>query len=125
MRRTPEWRNQAERLLTDVEQWSGKSERDERDYFYQKGVLYNWLLELIPPAARCTRQALRSFVEFLRRTETDANRRMLWFAFVNRLLEMARGPYPQRGADARWRNRTSRCCRCTRGWSASCPTAGP
>ena len=34
-----------------------------------------------------------AFVEFLRRTETDVSRRMLWFAFVNRLLEMTRGPF--------------------------------
>jgi hypothetical protein len=92
VRRTPEWRNEANRLLNDVEQWSGKSERDERDYFYQKSVLFTWLLDLMP-ASPVRSQALRSFVEFLRRSETDVNRRMLWFAFVNRLLEMARGPY--------------------------------
>jgi hypothetical protein len=92
VRRSDEWRAQADRLLTDVEAWSGRSEREERDYFYQKAVLYNWMLDLIPGGQLHTR-ALRSFVEFLRRTETDVNRRMLWFAFVNRLLEMSRGPF--------------------------------
>ncbi len=92
MRQTAEWRAQAERLLNDVDQWSGRSEREERDYFYQKAVLYTWMLDLIPGGPLHTR-TLRSFVEFLRRTETDVNRRMLWFAFVNRLLEMSRGPY--------------------------------
>jgi len=92
VRQTAEWRAQAERLLNDVDQWSGRSEREERDYFYQKAVLYTWMLDLIPGGPLHTR-TLRSFVEFLRRTETDVNRRMLWFAFVNRLLEMSRGPY--------------------------------
>jgi hypothetical protein len=92
VRQTQEWREEANRLLNDVEQWSGKSERDEGDYFYQKAVLFMWLLDLMPASSVRT-QALRSFVEFLRRMETDVNRRMLWFAFVNRLLEMARGPY--------------------------------
>jgi hypothetical protein len=92
VRRTQEWRNEANRLLNDVEHWSGKSERDEGDYFYQKSVLFTWLLDLMPASSVRT-QALQSFVEFLRRSETDVNRRMLWFAFVNRLLEMARGPY--------------------------------
>jgi hypothetical protein len=92
MRQSDEWRAQADRLLTDVDQWSGKSEREERDYFYQKAVLYTWMLELIPASQLHTR-AIRSFVEFLRHTETDVNGRMLWFAFVNRLLEMSRGPF--------------------------------
>jgi len=91
VRRTQEWRNQADRLLTDVEQWSGASEPAERDYFYEKSVLFTWMLDLMPPSAVRAR-ALRAFVEFLRRTETDVNRRTLWFAFVNRLLEMAHGP---------------------------------
>jgi len=92
VRQSAEWRVQADRLLSDVEQWSGKSERDERDYLYQKAVLYTWMIDLIPGGQLHTR-AVRVFVEFLRRTETDVNRRMLWFAFVNRLLEMARGPF--------------------------------
>jgi len=92
VRRTQEWRDQANRLLNDVEQWSGRSERDERDYFYQKSVLFTWMLDLMPASA-VRAQTLRAFVEFLRRSDTDAGRRMLWFAFVNRLLEMARGPY--------------------------------
>jgi hypothetical protein len=92
VRQTPEWRAQADRLLSDVDQWSGKTEREERDYFYQKSVLYTWLIDLVPAGSLHT-QALRSFVEFLRRSETDASRRMLWFAFVNRLLEMTHGPF--------------------------------
>lgn len=92
VRQTPEWRAQAERLLNDVDQWSGKSEREERDYFYQKAVLYTWLADLVPAGPLHT-QTLRSFVEFLRRMETDSSRRILWFAFLNRLLEMTHGPF--------------------------------
>ena len=92
VRQTAEWRVQADRLITDLEQWSGKSERDERDYFYQKAVLFTWMLDLMP-ASPVQSRAVHAFVEFLRRMETDVNRRMLWFAFVNHLLEMAHGPY--------------------------------
>jgi hypothetical protein len=92
VRQTTEWHNQAERLLNEIDQWSGKSEREERDYFYQKAVLYTWLADLVP-AGSLHSQTLRSFVEFLRRSETDASRRALWFAFVNRLLEMTHGPF--------------------------------
>ena len=58
----------------------------------RRRVLFTWMLDLMPASPVRTR-ALRAFVEFLRRTETDVNRRMLWFAFVNRLLEMSRGPF--------------------------------
>jgi len=92
IRRTAEWRNQAERLLTDVDQWNGKSEAAVRDYFYQKSLLYTWLLDLMP-ASSVRSHVLRSFVEFMRRSETDVSQRMLWFAFVNRLLEMTHSPF--------------------------------
>jgi hypothetical protein len=92
IRQTEEWRSQAGRLLTEVEQWNGMSEAAERDYFYQKAALFTWMLELMPQSTVRSR-ALHSFVEFLRHTEADVSRRTLWFAFVNRLLELARGPF--------------------------------
>jgi hypothetical protein len=92
VRQTPEWRAQADQLLTDVEKCGGASEPAARDFFYQKSVLFIWLIDLIPRGELHTR-AVRGFIEFLRRSETDVNRRMLWFAFVNRLLEMTHGPF--------------------------------
>ena len=73
------------------------SEAAERDYFYEKSALFTWMLELMPQSAVRSR-ALRAFVEFLRHTEADVSRRTLWFAFVNRLLELARGSSRDRGA---------------------------
>jgi hypothetical protein len=90
VRQTQEWREQALRLLTDVEQWQGTRERNERDHFYQKSALFTGLLDLVPQSTVRTR-GLRAFVEFLRHSDVDRDRRALWFAFVNRLLEMARG----------------------------------
>jgi hypothetical protein len=90
VRQTTEWRSQAERLLTEVEQWNGMSEAAERDYFYEKSAVFTWMIELIPQSAVRGR-ALRAFIEFLRHTEADVSRGTLWFAFVNRLLELAHG----------------------------------
>ena len=55
VRQAQEWRTQAERLLNDIDQWSGKSEREERDYFYQKAVLYTGSRTWCRPE-RCTRR---------------------------------------------------------------------
>jgi hypothetical protein len=90
VRRTLEWRNQAHRLLVDVEQWTGRREAQERDYFYQKSMLFGGLLDLMQPSPGRAR-ALRSFVEFLRHANADREYRALWFACLDRLLEMARG----------------------------------
>jgi len=86
----PEWRDQAERLLTGIEQWTGTREPAARDYLYQKSVLFTGLIDLMPASPVRTR-ALRALVEFLRHEDGDRNLRSLWFAMFNRLLEMARG----------------------------------
>ncbi len=85
VRQSREWRAQAERLLTQVELWNGRREADERDYLYQKSTLFMGLIDLMPPGAERTR-AVRSMIEFLRHAD-DRDRRALWFAFVQRLLE--------------------------------------
>ena len=90
VRVTPEWRDQAERLLTGIEQWSGLREPAPRDYLYQKSVLLIGLIDLMP-ASPVRARALRALVEFLRHEDSDRNLRSLWFAMLNRLIEMARG----------------------------------
>jgi hypothetical protein len=90
VRLTDAWRDQAEGLLVDLQQWTGLREPAERDYFYQKAMLFTGLLDLMPRGAVRTR-AIRAFVDFMRHTDTDPQRRPLWFAFLNRLLETARG----------------------------------
>ena len=89
VRRTTEWRNEADRLLTEVEQWTGRREPEERDYFYQKSMLLEGLVDLMLPGPARTR-AIHVFVEFMRRADADRAYRALWFAFLNRLFETAR-----------------------------------
>jgi hypothetical protein len=91
IRQTQQWREQAERLLVDLVQWSGRREPTERDYFFQKSFLFTGLVELMPPSS-VRSLALRQFVEFMHHSDLDRDRRTLWFAFLTRLLEMAKGP---------------------------------
>jgi len=90
VRESEEWQDQAGRLLVDLEQWTGNSERIARDYLYQKGSLYVALLDLIPPS-KLRSKTIDSFVEYLRHQDDDRSEEPLWFAFVNRLLELSRG----------------------------------
>jgi hypothetical protein len=89
VRQTPEWRAQAEQFLGDLEPWSIAREAIDRDVFYQKAVLYTVLVDLVPRSPLRTR-AIRSYVEFLRHSEGDRDRRTLWFVFLTRLLEASR-----------------------------------
>ena len=90
IRRTKAWREQAERFFSDLARWTGRSERFERDYFFQKSFLFTGVIELTPPSS-VRSAALKSLVEFLRESDPDRDRRSLWFAFLTRLLEMAQG----------------------------------
>ena len=87
VRLTEAWLTQAERLLTDLEQWTGSREALERDYLYQKAVLYTLLIDLVPQSALRTRM-LRSYLEFLKHADRDRSSRTLWFAFADRLIEL-------------------------------------
>ena len=82
------------------------SEPSERDYFYEKSVLFTWLLDLMPPSLVRTR-ALRAFVEFLRRTETDVNRRSSGLPSSTGCWRW-RMDRTARRCCQRWRTRTSR-----------------
>jgi hypothetical protein len=90
VRETTEWKNDADQLLVSVELWTGRSERFERDYLAQKSLLFLGLLDLVPPSALRTR-TIRVFVDYLRHADRDRELESLWFAFVNRLIELSRG----------------------------------
>jgi hypothetical protein len=90
IRVTSDWRDQAEHLLTGIEQWTGIREPAPGDYLYQKSVLLTSLLELMPQSPVRVK-ALRALIEFLRHEDNDRNLRSLWFAMLSRLMEMARG----------------------------------
>jgi hypothetical protein len=89
VRETKEWRDQADLLLTGIEQWSGRREPNEGDYFYQKAALLTGLIDLSPPATVRTR-AVRAFVDFLRHSDNERERRAMWLAMLIRCLELAR-----------------------------------
>ena len=71
VRRTKEWGDQADLLLTAIEQWAGHREATERDYFYQKAALFTGLIDLTPAGILRTR-AIRALIDFLRHSDLDA-----------------------------------------------------
>jgi hypothetical protein len=89
VKQTREWQLVAQRVLEDVERWHGHREATDRDFFFQKSALFDGLVEIVPRGA-IRERALRSYLEFLRHSDVERDRRLLWFAFLNHLLELAR-----------------------------------
>jgi hypothetical protein len=90
VKREPAWQEQADGLLTDIEQWTGSREPVERDYLYQKGLLLSGLTEIAPPGVLRTR-ALHATLNFLRHDNSSGAGRNLWFTHASRVLDLARG----------------------------------
>jgi hypothetical protein len=86
LRLAREWLTRAELHLVHLDQWSGLGEPAAGDYFFEKGILYIGLIDLVPRGALRT-HVLRSFAEFLRHAEGQ-ERRQLWFAVATRLIEL-------------------------------------
>jgi hypothetical protein len=86
IKRGSAWQAQAQDWLVDLELWNGTREPVDRDYFDQKSLLYGGFLDTGPPASLRAR-AVRSLVEFLRRSDKDRDRRALWFSHVRSLLD--------------------------------------
>ena len=86
IKRSAEWQAAAQQYLTDLELWNGSREEIERDYFDQKSLLYDVYLNVVLPGALRVR-AVRSFVDFLGRSDTGRLPRAMWFSNVKRLLE--------------------------------------
>jgi hypothetical protein len=86
VKQTSAWQTLAQQWLEELELWNGSREPVGRDYFDEKSLLFGGFLDLAPPPALKTR-AIRSFVEFLRRSDKDRDRRALWFAHVRLLLD--------------------------------------
>ena len=66
------------------------SEAAERDYFYEKSALFT-MDARVDAAEPCAQQGAARVRRIPAPYRSDVSRRTLWFAFVNRLLELARG----------------------------------
>ena len=112
---------QAERLLTEVEQWSGKSEADERDYFYQKSALFTWMLDLMPQSAVRSGRCAPSSSSCATPKPTSAGECSGSRSSTG--CSRSRRDRPAPKYSRRWKSRTSRCSRCTPGSNESRPSA--
>lgn len=85
-RKTPEWQQDFNEALAALEEWDGKREKTELDYFHQKCVLYNGLIKR---AAKGTAKetTIRRYMSFLNQLGFQKENRIEWFMYVDMLLK--------------------------------------
>jgi hypothetical protein len=88
-RMTFAWNAQLADFLKDLESWKPDSD-DAGDFFHQKSVLYEGLIELTPAGPERSR-IIDSFVKFMGQNYFQRESRIDWFWHVNHLLAQPPG----------------------------------
>jgi len=81
----PKWELKLTEFLNLLSDWDRRGESAETDYFHQKAVLYEVLLELVP-SAQTRERILREYVAFLGQPAMQQESRIQWFWHVTPLL---------------------------------------
>lgn len=84
-RMTPSWAGRLNDFLAQLESWEGNDE-PQADFFHEKSVLYETLVDLIPTAPGRS-VVLNSYIEFLEQNYFQQISRIEWFWHARRLLD--------------------------------------
>lgn len=96
-RKTPEWARQFSDVLNSMAGWKASDEKSDADYFHQKAIVYQALLELAPRGDAVER-TIASFVDFLRNSTLAERSPVEWFWHARSTLERVRADQPERAA---------------------------
>jgi hypothetical protein len=88
-RSTLAWQQDLLQLLGEIENWDGRSEKGETDFFHEKCSLYQAMFGLSPNQAARVR-VLLSFAGYLRDSSIQEQSRIEWLLHMNDLLSRMR-----------------------------------
>jgi truncated hemoglobin YjbI len=88
-RTTPEWQRQLTDFLKEVAEWDASAEKSEADYYQQKCIVYEALMELIPPGAERDK-ALEEFIAFIGNSNLQSSDPVSWFLPAQSMLQRVR-----------------------------------
>ncbi len=88
-RGTPEWRQQLADFEKDLNEWTPVSETSETDYYQEKSIVFEALVELIPPGPDRD-NALQAFVSFLNGSSLQTRSPVEWFVPATAMLQRVR-----------------------------------
>ena len=88
-RATREWQQQLTDYLNQLADWGPSQEKSEADYYHQKCVIYEALIELIPASPERDK-TLQSYLSFVANSNLQQDSPVEWFMHVHSMLERVR-----------------------------------
>ncbi len=97
VRRSREWSRQMTDFLNTLANWSTNGEASEADFYHQKAVLYEALLELAP-AGEMNESVIQSFIGFLKSSNVQRHNGVEWFWHARSTVDRVRPSHPDQAA---------------------------
>lgn len=88
-RTKPEWQQRLTDYEKEVADWDVSAEKSEADYYHQKCIVYEALVELIPPGPDRDK-ALGEFIAFISNSNLQGQNPVSWFMPAHAMLERVR-----------------------------------
>jgi hypothetical protein len=88
-RSTPEWQRQFTDYLSELADWTSVQEQSDADYYHQKCIVFEALLELVPAGPQQDK-VLLDFVNFIGNSNLQRQSPVEWFIQANSVLERVR-----------------------------------
>jgi hypothetical protein len=88
-RSSQEWQQQLTDYLRQLNEWGPGQEKSEADYYHQKCVVYEALVELIPPGPQRD-TIFTAYVDFIGTSSLQQESPVEWFMHAHSMLERVR-----------------------------------
>ena len=88
-RSTREWQQQLTDYLSQLADWTADQEKSEADYYHEKCVVYEALVELIPPGPQRDKM-IQAYVDFAGNSSLQQQSPVEWFMHAHSMLERVR-----------------------------------
>ncbi len=96
-RKSPEWTTQLTDFLGTLANWRSGGDDTEPDYYHQKAIVYEALLELVPPGA-LSDKVIADFVGFLKNSNLQQDNTVEWFWHARSTVDRVRANHPEQAA---------------------------
>ena len=96
-KQSAEWQSQLSEIVRELADWGPEDEKSDEDYFHQKAVLYNALLETIPAHAQydgVRDEAFRDFTNMLSTSPLQKDKPAEWFLHAKTLIDRVNKAQP-------------------------------
>jgi len=88
-RNSREWQQQLTDYLSELADWSADQEKSEADFYHQKCLVYEALVELIPRGPQRDK-TIQAYMDFISSSNLQQQSPVEWFLHANSMLERVR-----------------------------------